>query len=78
MVHLLIDGVMAGVMFCGLPRSTVLGRDEDIFHPNVKLLENRIYREKICSECLAVWDNPERSTNPMPGLPLHRAAVGNI
>lgn len=77
MAHLSINGFMAGATFCGQSRSQVFDRGEDVIHPNVRLLENRIYREKICSECLAVWDNPERPTNPMPGLALHRAAAGN-
>lgn len=78
MAHLSIDGLMAGAMFCGTSRNSALGNGEEFFHPNLKLLENRIYRQKICSECLAVWDNPECSTNPMPGLPLHGAAVGKF
>ncbi|WKL67259.1 hypothetical protein Q1Z72_00860 [Pseudomonas qingdaonensis] len=77
MAHLSINGFMAGATFCGQSRSQVLDRGEDFFHPNVQLLETRSYRKKICSECLAVWDNPERPTNPMPGQPLHRAASGN-
>ena len=78
MVHLSITGLMAGATFCGQARSVIFDRGEDLSHPNVKLLENRIYRNKICSECLVVWDNPERPTNPMPGLALHRAAAGNL
>lgn len=78
MVHLSIISVMDGATFCGLPRNQATRGDDEVYHPDVKLLENRIYRKKICSECLAVWDNPERSTNPMPGLPLHGAAVGNF
>jgi len=77
MAHLSINGFMAGATLCGQARSRVIDRGEDVFHPSVKLLENHIYRKKICLECLAVWDNPERPTNPMPGQPLHRAASGN-
>ncbi|ELQ8316819.1 hypothetical protein R2571_005705 [Pseudomonas aeruginosa] len=77
MAHLSINGLMAGASLCGLGRDQLIDAGEEILHPNVKLLEIRSYRKKICSECLAVWDNPERPTNPMPGLTLHRAASGN-
>lgn len=77
MDHLSIKGLMSGMTFCGLDRSEVLAKGEEVIHPVARLLERHGYREKMCSECLAVWDNPERPTNPVPGLPLHRAAVGN-
>lgn len=46
MAHLSINGFLAGETLCGQSRSRVLDRGEDVFHPNVRLLENRIYREK--------------------------------
>jgi len=77
MRHLSIKGVMGDSAFCGLSRSQVLDQGGEVFHPEVRFLESANYRKKFCSGCLAVWDNPELPTNPMPGQPLHRAAVGN-
>ncbi|QCT95433.1 hypothetical protein FEV13_00345 (plasmid) [Stutzerimonas degradans] len=77
MVHLSIRNLLNGNTFCGRARSEVFGKGEEVFHPNVQLLEKPGYRGKICSECLAIWDNPELPTTPVQGIPLHRAAAGN-
>lgn len=70
MVHLSITSLMAGNTFCGLGRLIVSGVGEEVVHPNVHLLSSPSYRNKICSECLAVWDNPEIATNPAQSIPL--------
>jgi hypothetical protein len=77
MVHLSIRSLLEGNTFCSQTRSEVFRKGEEVFHPNVQLLEKTGYRNKICSECLAIWDNPESPTNPVQGIPLHRAAAGN-
>lgn len=74
-VHLSITGFNAGQPFCGQLRSVLLERGDAFHHPNVRLLQINAYRENICSDCLATWDNTELPTNPMPGPSLHKGKV---
>lgn len=77
MAHLSINGFMAGETFCGHARNLVMERGEEVVHPVSKLLSNPIYRQTICPQCLAVWDNADEPTIPMPGLSPQGSAVGN-
>lgn len=64
MARLSINGFMAGVTLCGQTRSRVIDRGEDVFHPNIKLLENHIYRKKSAWNVLLFGTTPSDPPTP--------------
>jgi len=74
--HLTLTGLWAGRPFCGVSRVQAAASGEEFFHPNARLLEQPLYRAKICPACLSLWDNPEQSTQPEPGHSLVGKAFG--
>lgn len=77
MKHLTLAGLWAGRPFCGVSRVEAAASGDEFFHPNVRLLEQPLYRENICSKCLSLWDDPEQSNNPGQGSPLVGVASGH-
>ena len=54
MIHLTHTGYYAGLPYCGAARGI---EGEKYAHPNVKFLEKQENREKVCPECLKIWDD---------------------
>lgn len=77
MRHLTLTGLWSGRPFCGVSRLQAASAGDEFSHPNARLLDQPAYREKICSRCLSLWDNPELSENPEPGLSLVGEAIGH-
>ncbi len=76
MKHLTLAGLWAGRPFCGVSRIQAAASGDAFMHPNVRLLDQPLFREKICPDCLSLWDNPEQSTQPDPGHSLVGKACG--
>ncbi|SIR00285.1 hypothetical protein SAMN05878282_11292 [Aquipseudomonas alcaligenes] len=76
MKHLALNGLWSGQPFCGVSRLQAASAGDEFAHPNARLLGMPAYREQVCSRCLSLWDNPERSDNPEPGLSLVGEAIG--